>query len=311
MIGNEARMADNKRYYYLKLKEDFFESDEAVVLESMPDGYIYSNILLKLYLRSLKNDGFLMFNNLIPYNSQMLATITRHQVGTIEKAVKIFKDLQLIDILDNGAIYMTNIKNFVGKSSTDADRKRVEYNKKKRVGEISTIGVEKTPPEIEIEIEIEKDIEIKKDIELEVDNRKSATDTNIFDHYQSRIGSIDGYQVEQLQNYLSADHLEPELVKRAIDRAADNGKRNFGYVNAILKNWAQSGIRTIVQQEEEQRNYVDSKASNYQSVNSQAKSNIPDWHNESFKEPEMTPDELAELERIQREINEKLAKGGK
>ena len=54
MIGNEARMADNKKYYYLKLKEDFFESDEAVILESMPDGYIYSNILLKLYLRSLK-----------------------------------------------------------------------------------------------------------------------------------------------------------------------------------------------------------------------------------------------------------------
>ena len=165
-------MADNKRYYYLKLKEDFFESDEAVILESMPDGYIYSNILLKLYLRSLKNDGFLMFNNLIPYNSQMLATITRHQVGTVEKAVKIFKDLQLIEILDNGAIYMTNIKNFVGKSSTDADRKRVEYNKMKRIGEISTIVVEKTPPEIEIE----KDIEIKKDIdiniELEVDNKK-------------------------------------------------------------------------------------------------------------------------------------------
>ena len=306
-------MADNKKYYYLKLKEDFFESDEAVILESMPDGYIYSNILLKLYLRSLKNDGFLMFNNLIPYNSQMLATITRHQVGTVEKAVKIFKDLQLIEILDNGAIYMTNIKNFVGKSSTDADRKRVEYNKMKRIGEISTIGVEKTPPEIEIEIE--KDIEIKKDIdiniELEVDNAKTATDANIFGHYQSRIGSIDGYQVEKLKDYLEIDKLEPALVKRAIDRAADNGKRNFGYVNAILKSWAQSGIRTVAQQDEEQRNFTDSKASNYQSVNNQAKSNIPDWHNEDFKEPEMSPDELAELERIQREINNKLAKGGK
>ena len=57
-------------------------------------------------------------------------------------------------------------------------------------------------------------------------------------------------------------------------------------------------------------NYVDSKASNYQSVNNQAKSNIPDWHNEDFKEPEMSPDELAKLERIQREINDKLTKGG-
>ncbi|SQA20205.1 primosome component and related proteins [Streptococcus agalactiae] len=64
----------------------------------------------KLYLRSLKNDGLLMFNNLIPYNAQMLATITRHQVGTIEKAIQIFRDLQLIEILDNGAIYMTNIQ---------------------------------------------------------------------------------------------------------------------------------------------------------------------------------------------------------
>ncbi|HBK5231260.1 TPA: phage replisome organizer N-terminal domain-containing protein, partial [Enterococcus faecium] len=50
-------MSDNKRYYYLKLKENFFDSDEMVLLESMPDGYIYSNILLKLYLRSLKHEG--------------------------------------------------------------------------------------------------------------------------------------------------------------------------------------------------------------------------------------------------------------
>ena len=88
----------------------------------------------------------------------------------------------------------------------------------------------------------------------------TATEKNIFDYYQSRIGALDGYQVEKLQGYLSDDHLEPELVKRAIDRAADNGKRNFGYINAILKNWAQNDIRTIAQQDEEQRNFTDSKA---------------------------------------------------
>ena len=47
-------MADNKKYYYLKLKENFFDSDEMVLLESMPDGYLYSNILLKMYLKSKK-----------------------------------------------------------------------------------------------------------------------------------------------------------------------------------------------------------------------------------------------------------------
>ncbi|HGK8278314.1 TPA: phage replisome organizer N-terminal domain-containing protein, partial [Streptococcus pyogenes] len=167
-------MADNKKYYYLKLKENFFESDEAIILESMPDGYIYSNILLKLYLRSLKNDGLLMFNNLIPYNAQMLATITRHQVGTIEKAIQIFRDLQLIEILDNGAIYMTNIQNFVGKSSTDADRKRIEYAKTKQLEQISMKCAEKSPPEIEIELDKERELDKEKEYNVE----QSTTEYN-------------------------------------------------------------------------------------------------------------------------------------
>ncbi|NTJ98120.1 phage replisome organizer N-terminal domain-containing protein [Enterococcus faecium] len=162
-------MSDNKRYYYLKLKENFFDSDEMVLLESMPDGYIYSNILLKLYLRSLKHEGKLMFNDRIPFNSTMLATITRHSVGVVEKAVQIFRDLQLIDVLDNGAIYMSDIQSFIGKSSTEADRKR-EYRKKieeaKRNlitgGQVSDKCPDKTTPELEIEKDIDIDKEEKK-----------------------------------------------------------------------------------------------------------------------------------------------------
>ena len=40
-------MADNKKYYYLKLKEDFFDSDEMLLLQGMKDGYLYSDILMK------------------------------------------------------------------------------------------------------------------------------------------------------------------------------------------------------------------------------------------------------------------------
>ena len=50
-------MADNRKYYYLKLKENFFDSDSIVLLEDMKDGILYSNILLKMYLKSLKNGG--------------------------------------------------------------------------------------------------------------------------------------------------------------------------------------------------------------------------------------------------------------
>lgn len=156
-------MSDNKKYYYLRLKDNFFDSDELKILESMKDGYLYSNILLKLYLRSLKNDGKLVVNERIPYSADMLASVTGHQVGTIKQALSVFKDLGLIDVLDNGAIYMLDIQNFIGKGSSEADRKR-EY--RQRI-EIDRTNVqtnlrqisEKSPPEIEIELEKDKEIE--------------------------------------------------------------------------------------------------------------------------------------------------------
>ena len=42
-------MSENKKYYYMKLKENFFSSERMVVLETMPDGILYSNLLLKMY----------------------------------------------------------------------------------------------------------------------------------------------------------------------------------------------------------------------------------------------------------------------
>jgi predicted phage replisome organizer len=175
------KVADNKKYYYLKLKENFFDSDELILLESQPDGYLYSNILLKLYLRSLKNNGKLMFNDRIPYNAEILSKVTRHNVAVVEKALYLFEELGLIEKLSNGAIYMLDIQNFIGKSSTEADRKRNYRNiitdekamllngSVTNVGQMSHQMSDKNPPEIEkeIEIEIEKEIEIKGKIDYQ------------------------------------------------------------------------------------------------------------------------------------------------
>lgn len=122
-------MSDNKKYYYLRLKENFYESEEMIVLQSMPDGYLYSDILMKLLLRSLKNDGKLMYRDSIPYSFELLATIVRHPVEVVKSAISAFVDLGLVKILSNDAIYMMDIQNFVGQSSTEADRQR-EYKKK-------------------------------------------------------------------------------------------------------------------------------------------------------------------------------------
>ena len=101
-------MSDNRKYYYLKLKENYFDDDSIVLLESMQDGVLYSNILLKLYLKSLKHGGRLQLDEDIPYTAQMIATITRQQIGTVERALQIFLKLGLVEVLDSGTFYMSN-----------------------------------------------------------------------------------------------------------------------------------------------------------------------------------------------------------
>ena len=162
-------MADNRKYYYLKLKESYFDEDAIVLLESMQDGMLYSNILLKLYLKSLKYGGTLQLDENIPYTAQMIATITRQQVGTVERALQIFMKLGLVEPLDNGALYMSNIELFIGQSSTEGERKRrarMKISEQKRLsGQVSEAKADICPPEIEIKKEI--DIEIEKERELE------------------------------------------------------------------------------------------------------------------------------------------------
>ena len=196
-------MAVNKKYYYLKLKENFYDSEQMIILQNMQDGYLYSDILMKLYLRSLKTEGKLMFNNIIPYTPSILAQVVRHQVGTVEKALKIFKDLGLVEILDNGAIYMLDIQNFIGKSSTEADRKRAN-EKMLECTNVQQLN-DKSTPEIEIELEIEKDIDIDKkettkrfkkptleEVEEYCKKRNNGIDAQYFIDYYTKIGWVYG-----------------------------------------------------------------------------------------------------------------------
>nr|DAP41469.1 MAG TPA: DnaD like replication protein [Caudoviricetes sp.] len=195
-------MSDNKKYYYLRLKDNFFDSDELKILESMKDGYLYSNILLKLYLRSLKNDGKLVVNDRIPYNTEMLASVTGHQVGTIKQALSMFKELGLIEVLENGAIYMLDIQNFIGKGSTEADRQRLydrrisEERKQKKITQSRNLEeiLEKSTPEIELEIEKEKELEIEKD------SSAKSTTTKRKRFEKPTISDIEQYCIERNNN---------------------------------------------------------------------------------------------------------------
>ena len=206
-------MSDNKKYYWLKLKENFFDREEIVIMENMPDGYLYSNILLKLYLRSLKNEGRLMFNNRIPYNAEMLSTITRHEVGTVERAIKIFRELGIVEVLDNGAIFMSEIQEYIGKGSSEGERKRAYRARIKaekqgsflennqdwdKNGTMSQNVPDKRPPEKEIEKEIEKEREIERELSSSLEKRKKDDNDDILPSPNFNLELSKYYQEEHL-----------------------------------------------------------------------------------------------------------------
>lgn len=230
-------MADNKKYYYMRLKEDFFNSEEIMVLESMQDGYLYSNILLKMYLCSLKTDGRLMLNNIIPYNAKMIATVTRHSVGTVEKALDIFERLGLIEVLDNGAIYMMNIQNYIGKSSTEAERIK-DYRARIKDEKIKSVQMyDKCTPEIDIDTDIDIDIEKDIDIERESEREKKKTKKkNIepkhrYGEYNNVLLTDNEYQ--KLQNEVPNYQ---EWIQRCSEYVASTGRAYKSHYAAI-KAW--------------------------------------------------------------------------
>lgn len=126
-------MSVNSPYFYMRLKADFFESDEIIILEEMPKGYLYENILFKMYLKSLKHNGRLVLNENTPYTIQTLSKVIRHNEKDTKEALEALSGLCLVEIIETtGVIYMSNIQNYIGTSTTEADRKRAYRNQIER-----------------------------------------------------------------------------------------------------------------------------------------------------------------------------------
>lgn len=243
-------MAHSKKYYYIKLQENFFERDEILMLESIENGYLYSNILLKLYLKSLKNDGRLMFNNLIPYTPEILAKTLRHNVDVVRTALKLFVQFGLIEILDNGAIYMNDIQNFIGESSTEADRKRewrrkIDMEKLQLTGQMSDEcpSIQDKCPDISPpEIEKEKDLEIEQeqDLDIKSNKKKKGTVKTVFEDYTG--GELLNVLMEfaEMRKAINAK-LTPraaQMICNKLDTLADNDIDKIKIVeNSIMNSW--------------------------------------------------------------------------
>ena len=156
------------KFYWLQLKEDFFDDDAIQWLEEQqPKGKEYALFYLKLCLKSLKTNGILIRNVgnfLIPYDNKKLAELTKTDFDTVTIAMELLKKIGLIQLLDNGEIYISQLENLIGSKSIGAFKKEQQRILKDKGGQLST----ECPPKIEIEQDIELKIEQEK--ELKIDN---------------------------------------------------------------------------------------------------------------------------------------------
>lgn len=149
-------MAD-KKYYWLKLKKDFFKRHDIRIIEAMPNGKDYVLFYLKMLVESIDHEGLLRFNDTIPYNLTMLSTITNTNPDVVKSAMDIFTQLNMIEVLEDETIFMNEVEKMMGTETYWAEQKR-----KQRVGQSpQNVQLLSNVSKQEIDIELEKEIDIK------------------------------------------------------------------------------------------------------------------------------------------------------
>ena len=217
-------MSENRKYYYMKLKENFFTDAKMVILESMQDGLLYSNLLLKMYLMSLKYNGILMLNDHLPHTPQTIATFTRHQIGTVERAIKVFLEFGFVEILTDGSYYMADIQLLIGRSSTEGERKRKERMRLKRQNLLPSGQVDKCPPEIR-----DKRLDIR---DKSIENRESES-ARAYGRYQNVF--LTDEELADLQ--ASFPTVWGQYIEKLSEYMASTGKRYQSHA-ATIRRWA-------------------------------------------------------------------------
>lgn len=261
-------VTDSKRYYWLKLKEDFFDDDAIDWLEEQTNGKDYVLFYLKLCLKSLTNEGMLIRTVgkiLVPYDAEKLAKITKTNKDTVLVAMKLLEEIGLIEVQENGALYLTKLQNMIGSETKAAVRMRekraaeknllIQEEKSEQCSPSVRPMLEQSPQNCSQESRVERIENRDKSSsrrKIQSSNLKSigdseknpdSTTTTFDDALKAYVDEIrpmpSPLECEKLED--DVEHYGAELVVKAIQRASMRNKRSMGYVESILKRWESDG----------------------------------------------------------------------
>ncbi|MBQ7958008.1 MAG: phage replisome organizer N-terminal domain-containing protein [Clostridia bacterium] len=124
-------MSENKKYYWLKLKKDFFESKMIKILRTFEKGNEMILTFLKIELHSLVNDGYVYFENMLPSFEQELAVAIDENIDIVKLTVETLLKFGAIKKIDENTYYLTIIEDCIGSESSSANRVRKHRNTEK------------------------------------------------------------------------------------------------------------------------------------------------------------------------------------
>ena len=202
-------MADqNKKYYWLKLRKDFFERHDIRIIRGMENGNEYLVFYLFMLAESIGHEGRLRFSDTVPYTIKTLAALTGLEYDIVEGAIDTLTNLDMIQTLEDGTIYLPEFPELVGTETEWAKKKR-EYRTRRHEEDTSRTMSSECPQKREQkedtkgtmsdkrirDIEYrDKEINISKDIHTSSDIHKSEhTIQNIsseFDEIIAQFNSI-------------------------------------------------------------------------------------------------------------------------
>lgn len=239
-------MAKTKRYFWLKLKEDFFNQKEIKLLRKIAGGDTYTIIYLKLLLLSLKNDGKIYFDGLTDEFSEEIALEIDESVENVQVTMQFLQQKGLIafDTEHQDEFELTNIASMIGSETDKAAMMRRKRAREKEQKLLKGNNVTKELPDRYTEIE--KEIEI--DLEKEKTKRKTSRPSSFDIFEKGGYGYLDPITMQKLLAWIDDfGHEGDSIVSKALDVGIEVGIKNYKYVNGILKNWHNKGFKTTAE----------------------------------------------------------------
>lgn len=222
-------MAINKKYFWLKLKANFFTQKEIKKLRKIAGGDTYTIIYLKLQLLSIKTEGKLIYEGIEDGFAEELALELDEDVENVKITLMFLEKHGLLVEINEDEFLLPETLECIGKETASTIRSRKSRANKKLLQCNTNATICNT----------EKELEKEKEKELEKDNNYNNSFSETF-KYLERCGfRLTPIQIEQLQEDIK--YFSEEWVKDAAKEASNRGKINYSYLKGILDNWSSDG----------------------------------------------------------------------